>query len=337
MRRQTLGDRLRAIVLSTPFVAAIAAVGCQPNPCAGWADTRTLVLGLASLGDAGGIAALPDGGTIDGGCFAACATIWYAEYGVAGGDGLAFPYRVNSCRFQMTDGGEPGVSCTVPNYHCVGGRLPFTIVEDVTASRVDEGRVVGAFFARAARLEAASVHAFRILARELQAHGAPARLVAEARQSALDEVRHTRLTSALARRYGAKPLRPVLRSAGEPRALETVALENAVEGCARETYGAAVGLWQARHAIDPEVRTALESIAGDEVRHAELSWEVASWAEPCLASTARARLAQARAKAFDQLEREAAAHVPSELVARAGLPPPEVATQLVAAVREAIA
>jgi hypothetical protein len=43
-----------------------------------------------------------------------------------------------------------------------------------------------------AQLEAASIVAFDRLARELDAHGAPAELVAEARRAKTDEVRHAR-------------------------------------------------------------------------------------------------------------------------------------------------
>jgi hypothetical protein len=325
MRRHTLGEALRAIVLSTPFVGAIAGIGCQPDPCGGAPFTNTFVIDLASLTDGGAVAFLPDGGSNDGGCFAACASVPDDLY-------ETFLQEVDACHFQTTDDGQPGVSCTVPNL-CVGGRLPFTFVHRPNVASLSKIPAVGAFFARAAQLEAASVHAFRILATELRAHGAPESLIAAARRSALDEVRHARWTSWLARRYGARPLRAVVRSSGEPRSLEAMALENAVEGCARETVGAAVGLWQARHSRDPQVREALGSIAADEVRHAELSWEVARWGAPRLSRAARLRIADARSRAFDQLDREVDAPVPSPLITLAGLPPPAIAKHLVKAVR----
>ncbi len=56
----------------------------------------------------------------------------------------------------------------------------------------------GGFFARAAHDEAASVHAFLALAHELEAHNAPASLVARARTAASDELRHTRAIGRLA-------------------------------------------------------------------------------------------------------------------------------------------
>jgi hypothetical protein len=62
-----------------------------------------------------------------------------------------------------------------------------------------------------------------------------------------------------------------------------VALENAVEGCVRETYGAALACACAARAADARVRDVMRSIARDECKHAELSWKLAAWATPQLA------------------------------------------------------
>jgi hypothetical protein len=112
------------------------------------------------------------------------------------------------------------------------------------------------------------------------------------------------------------------------RSLEAIAAENAIEGCVRETYGAIVALWQARHAHDPVVAAAMEPIAADETRHAELAWEVASWAEPRLSRAARRRVEAAREQALVELTNEAARPVHPLLVALAGLPAVEEATGL---------
>jgi hypothetical protein len=56
------------------------------------------------------------------------------------------------------------------------------------------------------------------------------------------------------------------------RSLEEMALENVVEGCVRETFGAVVAMIQAERAGDARVRRAMRRIARDETRHAELSW-----------------------------------------------------------------
>lgn len=194
------------------------------------------------------------------------------------------------------------------------GRRPAAFVDDAPAARG-----AGAWFGRVAALEAASIAAFRTLARELVHHGAPPALVRSAQAAARDEMRHTRSMGALARRFGsaaravAFPLAPV-------RGLEAIATENAVEGCVRETYGALLATWQAGHATDPVVRAAMQVVARDETRHAALAWRVARWIEQRLDAPARARVARARRAAVDELERSCARPVPPELVQLAGMP-----------------
>ncbi|MBX3229661.1 MAG: ferritin-like domain-containing protein [Labilithrix sp.] len=175
-----------------------------------------------------------------------------------------------------------------------------------------------AYLAQAAHLEAASVVAFRRLETELRAHGAPATLVARARRSRTDEIRHAREMSALARQAGAV-VPPVVVDAPGARDLFAIALENAVEGCVRETYGAVVALFQAERAAT-ELRPILARIARDEVRHAELAHDVAAWLEPQLTPSQRAALADARARATEEL-RAALRVEPHEEVRRiAGVP-----------------
>jgi|HubBroStandDraft_4_1064222.scaffolds.fasta_scaffold10933_6 hypothetical protein len=128
-------------------------------------------------------------------------------------------------------------------------------------------------------------------------------LVAAAKRAAHDELRHARIMRAFAARFGGTPCRPRVER-GPIRSLEEMAIENAAEGCLRETFGALVGMWQARFAGDPQVRRAMRAVARDESQHAALSWEVARWIEPRLGTDARARLAGAKADAIRQLEAE---------------------------------
>src|SRR6185295_19226548 len=132
-------------------------------------------------------------------------------------------------------------------------------------------------FARAAWLEAASIHAFRRLVRELRAHGAPDELVLAARSAAKDEARHARLMARLATRFGAKVPRVEWTDRGI-RDVEAIARENAVEACVGETYGALAAAWQGEHAPHAEVRDVMRAIAPDELRHAALGWAVDAWA-----------------------------------------------------------
>ncbi|HUB06068.1 MAG TPA: hypothetical protein VMB50_03660 [Myxococcales bacterium] len=263
--------------------------------CGGLASRTptTIEISLAAAADAG---RLPDGG-LD--CTAACQAVTFLE--------------IQSCAPKALADGGPGLACTglQPSETC--GRRPSWLMAQPWPPGA-ASNVVGTFFAEAHRLEAASVAAFRHLARELRAHGAPAALIARARRAAADEVRHARLTATLARRFEGRPARPVLGAAPVDRGLE------AIEGCVRETHGALVAAWQARFARDAGVRRALASIAVDEARHAELGWAVATWAEPRLSPAARRRLAEARAASLEGLAGEVDRDVPLELVALAGLP-----------------
>jgi hypothetical protein len=150
-------------------------------------------------------------------------------------------------------------------------------------------------------LEAASVGAFRRLARELRAHGAPARLIAAAKASARDEIRHARVMAQLAKKHGSVVPPVVVRDVEHTRDLESVARENAVEGCVGETFGAALAAWDAEHGEHEDVRAAMRDIVDDEMRHAALGWAIAAWAEPHLSHEARVRVQGARDEAARDL------------------------------------
>lgn len=162
-----------------------------------------------------------------------------------------------------------------------------------------KGDAVGAWLARAAHLEAASVPAFAQLERELAAHRAPERLLAGARRARLDEQKHAQMMAELARAHGARV--PRIDLARTPlRPLDEVALENAVEGCVRESQGALTALVQSRTARDPRLARVLAEVATDEARHGRLAWAVDAWARPRLDPAARARMDAARASALTE-------------------------------------
>jgi hypothetical protein len=188
---------------------------------------------------------------------------------------------------------------------------------------------VATHFGECAKLEAASIVAFERMRAELAAHGAPQTLARSARRAARDETRHARMTRALARRFGGRAPRPVLVSP-RPRTLVEMALENAAEGVVRETFGAALALWQARHACDSEVRRAMREIADDECRHAELSWRVARWLHRKLAPAERERVSLEIRVAVAALRTEVTRAPHPELREVAGLPNAEQAQVLLA-------
>jgi hypothetical protein len=238
--------------------------------------------------------------------------------------------------YGCTDGGttwasgEPArIGCGI----CAGvGRRPEGLEEPAACDAESE---LGDYFARAAHLESASVHAFRALVDELQALGAPASLVKMAGRSAEDEVRHARATRRLARRFGGVAPRVRVRRPAR-RALLEIAIENAVEGCVRETFGAMVASWQAANAVDARIRRSMARIAEDETRHAALAWALARWIEPKLDEAGRARVARARARAVKDLLREAESPPATTLVSTAGLPNERVAKALASELRAAL-
>jgi hypothetical protein len=298
VRPRQLGRKLRAIIIATPLIGA---PGCGSGHICSGRDG-----GIFSLTADGGF------GSDAGDCLTACRSVAMG------------PFYTDTCSFLTLPDGGPGVSCAGPQL-CTGGRRPRALL---AAHCAQAAHPVGRYFAETARLEAASIPAFHVLARELRAHRAPVSLVSAAIRSARDEVRHTRSTASLARRYGADPIRPSFGPTPAECSLEAIANENAVEGCVRETYGALVALWQAAHATDRVVAAAMGPIAADEIRHAELAWEVAAWAEPRLPRTARRRVEGAKVRAVAELAKEVSKQVPAPLVKVAGLPSTETATAL---------
>ncbi|MFB1479220.1 ferritin-like domain-containing protein [Corallococcus sp. RDP092CA] len=208
--------------------------------------------------------------------------------------------------------------------HCNIGRRPAGL--QVAEAR-ESAEALGRYFADAARLEAASVHAFLRLRDELALHGADLGLQDAARRSAMEEVMHARVTERIARRFGGTPQRPVVEEL-PLRSLVDVALENAVEGCVRETYGALLAHHQALHARDLEVRQAMVGIAEDETRHAALSWDIDQWARPRLSEEERAAVKEAQKRAVALLREEVAVPLDASIITEAGMPTPEAALAL---------
>ena len=289
-------------------------------------------------------ASTTDASTTDAGCAPvlvrkgnSCSDVWQQPCGAPDGvdptDGLSQEECKKVCG---GNSGEPGQywGCSeyllddLPGpsfecYTCVEGRRPHGYVDPPL-----EPTVAG-WLAHAADLERVSIDAFQILRRELEHHRAPADLLARAAQAEADEVRHARVLGALARREGAALTNAPVQH-GPVRALLAIALENAVEGCVRETYGAIVGGFQAQHASRTDVRRVMEQVYRDETTHAELAWSVHEWIMARLAPTERALVTTAMVQAVAELG--AAARLPTApaLVDALGLPPPLEARRLVA-------
>ena len=211
------------------------------------------------------------------------------------------------------------LGCTL----CAIGRRPEGFVPYLDNSSVGE------WFRSVAMLEAASVDAFAVLHDDLAAHRAPKPLLALAKRARRDEMRHARLMGALAREAGCDiPTLAIAHAQG--RDLEAIAIENAVEGCVRETYGALVAAWQATHVASPKLARIMDGIARDELAHAELAWRVHEWSCALLTPDARVRVERAMVNAVDELRTSASANVSEQMQQELGLPSSSSALILVA-------
>jgi len=151
---------------------------------------------------------------------------------------------------------------------------------------------------------------------------------------ARDPVGHRRTMTALARRYGAEPALERPEPPTGVRSLAEVALENAAEGCVRETFGAVVAAHQAVAAADAAIRAGLRAIARDEAGHAALAWDVHEWASSRLPVPGPRALKARLREEVDVLAREASATPPHPaLMARAGVPAPRVAVGILSEMR----
>lgn len=212
---------------------------------------------------------------------------------------------------------------------CSVGRRPAGL------RRAMKQRGAGGWFAEVARLEAASIVAFERLADELEGHRAPRSLVRRASRAANDERRHTRMMEKLARRHGAQMRAPKIGPA-RARSLEAMALENAREGCVRETFGALLASWQSRAAGDRTIARSMAIIARDETRHAELSWDVGAFLATRLSPRSLAKVTRERARTAERLLAEAERAPDPMLAELAGLPQPRDARALTKAFVETI-
>lgn len=162
---------------------------------------------------------------------------------------------------------------------------------------------VGRYFARLAECETASVVAYRRFAAELLLHGAPPELVAEAQQAERQVVQHAHMAQELAERFGVEPITPLFGELA-PRGLMLAAIDNAVEGCIRQTYGALVVSFQAKAARDLVIRNGMISVAPEKRHHAALSWRAGIWFERKLSEDDVGRLRRAEQEELAALGRE---------------------------------
>ncbi|MGH7285663.1 MAG: ferritin-like domain-containing protein [Polyangiaceae bacterium] len=303
----------RLIQIASLIVAAGFGIGCTstnggpvnawggcgdsdgPAPSNVTADEACTVLG-SNAGNIGAISETAYGPA----CQAYCRSPYACELP---NEFVASVKGLNPDAGRSDDGGAIALACPTD-----AGSVTITCIEECSGrltqgytAPTNHGANVSDRFAAMAFLEAVSVHAFERLERELCAHGARPDLPRDARRARRDEQRHTAMMARLARRRGAEVRLPDPPRAAPIRSLFEVVLENAVEGCVRETHGAVIGLIEADTAPDASVRKAMRSIASDECRHAELAWAVHAWGMPQLSRAEARRVQDAMGEAIAKI------------------------------------
>jgi hypothetical protein len=142
-------------------------------------------------------------------------------------------------------------------------------------------RLLAEHWTRIALMEHASIAAFARFSLALIQLGAPADLLSASLASAMDEEKHARLAFGFASAYGGDLVGPgCLSTTGalDDLDFESVVRTTFLEACIGETIAAMEAAEQLAHATDPAVVAALQRIAADETRHAELGWRFVKWA-----------------------------------------------------------
>ncbi len=158
-------------------------------------------------------------------------------------------------------------------------------------------------------LESISEIVFTRLANELEQLGAPEDLIERAQRASIEEARHARLATLFAP-PGTHFETPTLHDVGM-RSLLEIALENAREGCVRETWGAYDAASE-RNNPTTSFEAFSRAVADDERGHAAWSWALDTWARGTLNAADIATLDEAHEAAITALARDLPATRKSE-------------------------
>ena len=165
---------------------------------------------------------------------------------------------------------------------------------------------LAAHWTKVGLMEHASVAAFARFAMQLLALGAPPSLLEQTHTAMADETRHAKMCFAMASAYAGRDIGPgALSIEGaladeDPRDILRMVVR---EGCIGETVAAVEAAEAATYAGDPVVRAALEQIAADEQRHADLAWRFVAWAIDQDARLASALISEIRAARLESEDR----------------------------------
>jgi hypothetical protein len=154
----------------------------------------------------------------------------------------------------------------------VGGLPPVLRVSSLQQRAAEAWR-------RAALNEHASIASFARASMELMAVGAPLELIARTHLAALDEVRHTELSFAIAKELDGVDAHagPLPALAPREATIARVAQDTLVEAAIPELIAAREAHVAAERCMVTSIAEALRSIGDDEARHAELAWQILAW------------------------------------------------------------
>lgn len=190
-----------------------------------------------------------------------------------------FPTNAPCCGRPFTVDGQPQLAGVVAGR---GWHAAIASDHAATDAATDDAtrRALTDGWLRDARMEHASVASFARFVMDLVALGAPADLVRDAGTALLDEIEHATLCFSLASRFAGETLSPApfpAAAAAATRSFQDIVRSAVVEGCIGETAAAYVALLRLDAARDPQAQRALERIAHDEARHAELAFRFVAW------------------------------------------------------------
>ena len=154
------------------------------------------------------------------------------------------------------------------------------LIDGLDAVPTEHLALLAAHWTRMAAMEHASVASFSRFSLQLMSLGAPAALLAQTHQAALDEVGHAELAYGVASALGGSARGPGRLDLGgvsmstEPADVLASLIR---EACIVETLGVAEVRETAARCEVPALRAILEQIGNDEQRHAELAWASLAW------------------------------------------------------------
>ncbi len=204
---------------------------------------------------------------------------------------------------------EYAVTCYF--YDCRAEGRKHLNIKSMEMAQGDSHRSV--WLLRALHCEASSVGSFLFLRKELEALNAPEELLERCLLAARDEINHARMIRSLIPEL---PFPKLQFSEPSSRSLLELSMENFVEGCIHEAFAALQALWQAKHAEAPAIRAIFQSIAQDELGHAQLAFDLHQWLCSLLSAEEREQVLQAGRAAIKNIT----APENSAVVAGLGLP-----------------